>query len=746
MSAKPSSILVCFSACLLLGACGNGTSGGDTQSNSGEASKPVAAADQPAARPAGDLDEARLMAADSEPGNWFTTGRDFGEQHYSPLDQITDANVDKLGFAWSYDTNTKRGLEATPIVIDGVMYTSGAFGKAYAIDAKTGEEIWYFDAMNDGQSSRGTCCGEVSRGVAVWKGTVYVAVTDGRLFALDAKTGKVIWQVDTFVDHKRAYSITGAPRIAGHVVVIGNGGGEYDARGYVSAYDLETGKFAWRFYTVPGDPAKGYENPAMEMAAKTWDPNSRWDVGLGGTPWDSMVYDPTLNLLYVGTGNAALYNRSERSPSGGDNLFLTSILALNPDTGQLVWYYQEVPGDMWDSTATQPIVLADLEIDGQKRKVLMQAPKNGFFWVLDRETGKLISAKNFVPQNWMKSIDPETGKVTVDRAKVDYSNGVKLIFPSSIGAHSWHPMAFDHQTGLVYFSGMRGGMYMFDPTKGHVYHPGLRNADVVTILSGTTDFSRMKLPPDVKKTLESGELLKGAPDPKMSGFVMAWDPVKQEKAWEYPVDGPFDRGGVLATAGNLVVASSITGNLRFFDAKTGKLLREIQTGSSIVAAPMSYTVDGVQYISVMAALGGGLYTQLPPPNSADYKYGNAGRILTFKLGGGPTPIPPELPPVAPIPKPPKQFGTPAQIAHGAELFSDYCNACHLNAPRGYPPDLRRLDPSTHQDFENIVLGGQRVPLGMPKWDDLMSKDDTKDLHAYIISLSWQAYNAEHAKK
>jgi len=702
---------------------------------------PVAASDA-VEKGAGQVDRARLLNADTEPGNWFTTGRDFGEQHYSPLDSISRNNVGKLGQAWEYETFTQRGLEATPIVVDGVMYTSGPFGKAYAIDARTGEEIWYFDAHIDGQVMRGTCCDAVSRGVAVWKGKVYVGATDGRLFALDAATGKQLWVADTITDHKRGYSITGAPRIAGNVVVIGNGGAEYDARGYISAYDLDTGKLVWRFFTVPGDPALGFEHPELEMAAKTWDPHSRWNLGLGGTVWDSIVYDPELDLLYVGTGNAALYNRSERSPSGGDNLFLSSILALRPETGRMVWYYQEVPGDMWDFTATQPMVMADLKIGGKLRKVLMQAPKDGFFYVLDRETGELISAKNFMPQNWAKSLDPETGHATVDREKVDYSDGVKLIFPSAIGAHSWHPMAFSRDTGLVYIPAMHGGNYMYDPTRGHTYRPGLSNSGMKSLLSGTTDFSHLSLPADLKKTLMSGELLKGAPDPEMYGMLIAWDPVRQKQVWGYRTSGPMDRAGVLATGGGLVVSGSITGKLRFFDDRTGKLLREIETGSSIVAAPMTYTVDGEQYISVMAALGGGIFTQSPPPDSATYKYGNMGRILTFKLGGGPVSVPDPLPPVGPVPKPPRQTASAEVIAHGDDLFHSYCAACHLNSPRGYPPDLTRLSKATHEDFMNIVHDGARRLRGMPQWDDLLSREDVKAIHAYLISISQAAYDAQ----
>ncbi|HEU4618538.1 MAG TPA: PQQ-binding-like beta-propeller repeat protein, partial [Gammaproteobacteria bacterium] len=369
--------LLAVSAGALLAACGGpGESGNEAAASARTASS--------AARAFGRIDRERLLAADREPGSWMTEGRDVGKTHFSPLAGIDRETVGRLGFAWQYDTHTTRGLEATPVVVDGVMYAAGTTGRVYALDAATGKELWAFDPHSDGQVNRYACCDEVNRGLAVYDGLVYVGAFDGRLFALDAQTGAVVWQIDTFIYKDRAYSSSGAPEIAGDVVVIGNAGADYDARGYISAYDRKTGALKWRFFTVPGDPAKGFEHPELEMAAKTWDPHSRWDVGGGGTVWNSMVYDPELNLLYVGTGNAALFNWHERSPSGGDNLFLCSILAIDPDTGRLVWYYQEVPRESWDYTATQPMILADLDIKGTRHKVIMQAPKNGFFYVLDR--------------------------------------------------------------------------------------------------------------------------------------------------------------------------------------------------------------------------------------------------------------------------------------------------------------------------------------------------------------------------
>jgi quinohemoprotein ethanol dehydrogenase len=696
------------------------------------------------ARPAtyGKLDTNRLVAASSEPGNWYTNGRDFGESYFSPLDQINGETVGRLGFAWEYRLGTKRGLEATPIVIDGVMYTSGPYGITYALNARNGEMLWTFDPSVDGQTNRKVCCDAVNRGVAVWDGKVYVAALDGRLFALDAETGDIVWQVETIADDGRGTTSTGAPAIAGNVVVIGNSGADLDARGYISAYDVESGEFAWRFYTVPGDPKLGFEHPELEMAAKTWDPNSRWDIGLGGTVWDALVYDPELNLLYAGTGNGAPYHRADRSPDGGDNLFLTSILAINPDSGRLVWHFQTTPGDSWDYTATQPIILADLEIDGRIRKVLMQAPKNGFFYVLDRETGQFLSARNYAPQNWASYIDPTSGAATVDREAADYADEMKLVTPSVIGAHAWHPMAYSKKSGLVYIPTIDAANYFFDPTLGHDYRPGLRNEGIVMLFAGEPMFPGSEIPAEFREQIEDLGTLDVMPDMNPRGRLRAWNPVAQELVWELETAGPFDRSGVLATAGGLVIQGTVPGYLRVMNDETGKILREIKISSSVVAGPMSYEIDGEQYIAVMAGIGGGVYTFAPPPESAAYQYGNAGRIIAFKLDGGPMPMLDPLPPIEPLPEPPALTASADVVARGEQLYMGTCIFCHLSVGRGYPQDLRRLTPEKHAVFNDIVLNGTLRPLGMPQWDDVLSKDDVDAIHAFIISRAWDGFNAE----
>jgi quinohemoprotein ethanol dehydrogenase len=650
---------------------------------------------QAKARAYGQIDQKRLLDADKHPGDWLTTGRDFGKGHYSPLTQINKENVSRLGFAWDYHTHTDRGLEATPVVVDGVMYTSGSGGKAYALDARTGKEIWAFDPRADFKVNRASCCDEVNRGVAVWKGKVYVASFDGRLFALDARTGDVLWQADTIVDHAKGYTSTGAPEVAGKVVVIGNAGGEYDARGYVSAYDLDSGKLAWRFFTVPGDPAKPQENPELDDAVKTWDPKSNWPMGGGGTVWGDMAYDPSLNLVYFGTGNGTYFDQSRRSPAGGDNLFIVSILALHADTGRLAWYYQEAPGDAWDYDATESVILADLKIGGADRKVLMQAAKTGFFYILDRKTGQVISAEKFVPVTWADRVDLKTGRPVFSPGIHDYKNnfnGKVFLHPASMGGHNWNPMSWDPKTGLVFI-------------------PEIEN-DNAGLFSGKT-------------------------------YLRAWDPVQGKTVWEEPFGYWWDHAGVLSTAGGIVFQGSAPGHFVAFDVATGEKLKDIDVGSTIIAAPMSYMIDDVQYVAVMAAWGGGGWSFVHPEDAA-YQRGNEGRIIVFKLDGGPTPIPPLLPPIPPIPQPPPLTASANVVKQGGALFGAHCAVCHVNQPRSEAPDLRRMAPETHDAFQQIVLGGILKNAGMPPWDGVLSSDDADAIHAYLISISWDAYNKQQA--
>lgn len=687
------------------------------------------------------IDTARIKGADNEPGNWFTTGRTFGETHYSPLTGINKETVSTLGFAWEYATGTYRGLESTPVVVDGKMYTSGTWGRVYALDAKTGEELWYFEPPLDGQVAVDACCDIVNRGIALYGDHVFVGALDGQLHALDKETGEIVWSQDTIVDHDRRYTVTGAPRVAGQVVVIGNAGAEFDARGYVSAYDLETGEFRWRFYIVPGDPKNPPEHPEMVEALKTWDPNSRWDVGGGGTAWDSMVYDPDLNLIYVGTGNSAPYPIEVRSPSGGDNLYLSSILAINPDTGRLKWHYQTTPGDSWDFTATQNMILADLDIDGRTRKVIMQAPKNGFFYVIDRETGELLSANNYVPTTWATHVDMETGRPQVTENSV-YFKEPKVQSPTDAGGHNWKPMAYNRDTGLVYIPvtelewlRVNGQPEGYEYIKGDINMGSWNMPTDDAVIEAFAASSPYYDAEDLKEIIRKAD---PAPDRE---YLRAWDPVKGEAVWEVLNDdqNTWDGGGILTMAG-LVFQGNSSGNLKVFDASTGELIKRIEVGTSIMAAPMTYTVDGEQYVALMAGYGGAVGWAFPD-TSAAYKRGNDGRIIAFKLRGGDVPIPPLLP-IEPFPEPPVLEASAEQVAHGQQLYGGSCGYCHANTARNMVPDLRRLTLEKHEAFEEIVLGGLFQQNGMPNFRGKYSSEDVRDIHAFIISLSKAAYDGQ----
>lgn len=656
------------------------------------------------------VDHQRIVNADQEPGNWLTHGRDYAEQRFSPLTQISEKNADQLGLSWHFDTQHHRGLEATPIVVDGIMYVSGLWSAVYALDAKTGHQLWRFDPqVPRASTARKACCDAVNRGVAVWHDKVYVGTLDGRLIALDKQNGELVWSTDT-VDMSQPYTITGAPRIVKGKVLIGNGGAEYGVRGYISAYDAQTGELSWRFYTVPGNPADGHENEVMAMAAKTWT-GEWWKIGGGGTVWDSMAYDSELDLLYIGVGNGSPWNRRLRSPGGGDNLFLSSIVAVRPDTGEYVWHYQVVPSETWDYTATQHIILADLEINGQLRKVLMQAPKSGFFMVIDRVTGKLISAEPFVDVNWASHYDLTTGR-PVENPGMDYENGTALVKPSSGGAHNWQPMAFNPNTGLVYIPTMDAPMG-FTAQDSLDIEPGLRNRGV----------KAGEAPP-------GDALFHNILRDKISaGYLLAWDPVQQKEAWRVPQNIAWN-GGVLTTAGNLVIQGTGRREFAIYRADTGEKLWSFSTQNGIVAPPITYTVDGEQYISVLAGWGGGygLMSGFKPPAGAQFS-----RILTFKLNG--TDQLPSLPePAQADPIPEKITTDKERLQRGSELYHSYCSFCHgvLVVSGDGIIDLRRLPTPFHNNFDLIVRQGAMATLGMPSFGDVLNEQDVEDIHAYVI--------------
>ncbi len=673
--------------------------------------------------PPANVDVARIIKADAEPGNWLSHGRTYSEQRFSPLDKINTQTVSQLGLAWSLDLDTHRGQEATPLIVDGVMYSTSAWSKVQAIDAATGKLLWQFDPKVPGEFGIKACCDTVNRGVAAYKGRLYLGALDGRLIAIDAATGQEVWSVVT-VDQSQPYTITGAPRIVKDKVIIGNGGAEMGVRGYVSAYDPADGKMLWRFYTVPGDPSQPFEGPHLEKAAKTWN-GEWWKLGGGGTVWDSMAYDPELDLLYIGVGNGSPWNQQYRSPDGGDNLYLSSIVALRPDTGDYVWHYQTTPGETWDFTATQHIILADIEIDGLSRKVLMQAPKNGFFYVIDRTNGQLLSAKPFVPVNWATGIDIETGRpVEVKEARYADPRVPFISLPGPYGAHNWHPMSYSPQTGLVYIPAQEVAfVYLRDSN----YKPGSIGFNI------GIDKVAVRMPDDPQ--------MKAAALDTVRGSLKAWDPVRQEAKWTVEHPGAWN-GGILSTAGNLVFQGNVGGDFVAYNAADGSKLWSFPAQTGIVAAPATYSIGDEQYVVVVAGWGG---TYAISGGDASRKGGpaiNRSRVLAFKLGGTAR-LPEPVPAAAPV-QPLEASKDKQLIEHGIAIYHVHCSVCHGDSAvaGGVLPDLR-WSPMNRDAaaWKEVVINGARTDRGMVSFAPVLSEADAEAARQYVIWKANQDYAA-----
>ncbi|MCL6252056.1 PQQ-dependent dehydrogenase, methanol/ethanol family [Altererythrobacter sp. KTW20L] len=653
-----------------------------------------------------------------EPGQWVSTGRTWDEQRFSPLDQINAGNVGNLGLAWYADLNTDRGQEATPLVLGRVLYNTEPWNIVTAYDAATGRQLWRYDPQVPLRFGREACCDIVTRGLAAWDGKIMVATLDGRLIALDAANGEPLWSVQT-TDQTQGYTITGAPRVYDGRVLIGNAGAENGVRGYVSAYDAESGEMLWRWYTVPGNPELGFENEAMERAAQTWTGNW-WHKGGGGTVWDSLAFDPALGLVYVGTGNGSPWAYRYRSPGGGDNLYLASIVALDIATGEYRWHYQTTPGETWDYTATQNMILADLTIGGRMRQVIMQAPKNGFFYVLDRATGELVSAEAIAPISWASGVDMATGR-PIENPEARFGTIPVMVSPGAGGAHNWNPMAFSPQTGLVYIPVTETYMAY---AEAETYDPASRSLG--TAFAGHDDIRR--------------EIAAYA-DAHSKGWLAAWDPVTQTERWRVPYDKKGS-GGVLATGGNLVFQGTIGTTFAAYRADTGEKVWEMPVHNVPIAAPITYMVDGVQYVAVNAGWGGGL-AHVERGAYAALFLGQP-RLLVFRLGGRAElpPMPAEsfaLPELAP---PPPLTATPEQVALGEQLYGANCSLCHGNAARGGIKDLRHMSPATHAAFADIVLGGTRAANGMASFADLLSPEQSEAVHHYLIARANQDWTGE----
>ncbi|WP_347614324.1 PQQ-dependent dehydrogenase, methanol/ethanol family, partial [Comamonas thiooxydans] len=653
------------------------------------------------------VDGAFIRANAAKTTDWPTIGVDYAETRYSRLDQINAANVKDLGLAWSYNLESTRGVEATPVVVDGIMYVSASWSVVHAIDTRTGNRIWTYDPQVDRSTGFKGCCDVVNRGVALWKGKVFVGAWDGRLIALDAATGKEVWQKNTFEGQKGSLTITGAPRVFKGKVIIGNGGAEYGVRGYITAYDAETGEQKWRWFSVPGDPSKPFEDESMKRAARTWDPSGKWwEAGGGGTMWDSMTFDAELNTMYVGTGNGSPWSHKVRSPKGGDNLYLASIVALDPDTGKYKWHYQETPGDNWDYTSTQPMILADIKIAGKPRKVILHAPKNGFFFVLDRTNGKFISAKNFVPVNWASGYD-KNGKPMSIAAARDGSKPHDAV-PGPYGAHNWHPMSFNPQTGLVYLPAQNVPVNLMDDKKWEFNQAGPGKPQSGTGWNTAKFFNAEP------------------PKSKPFGRLLAWDPVAQKAAWSVEHVSPWN-GGTLTTAGNVVFQGTADGRLVAYHAASGEKLWETPTGTGVVAAPSTYMVDGKQYVSVAVGWGGvyGLAAR------ATERQG-PGTVYTFVVGGKARM--PEF--VA------QRTGQllqgvkydPAKVEAGTMLYVANCVFCH-GVPGvdrgGNIPNLGYMDASYIENLPSFVFKGPAMARGMPDFTGKLSGDDVESIKAFI---------------
>ncbi|HMM76950.1 MAG TPA: PQQ-dependent dehydrogenase, methanol/ethanol family [Gammaproteobacteria bacterium] len=663
-----------------------------------------------AAANAATIVDGAAIADEAQTANWLSYGRTYSEQRYSPLAQIDAGNVAKLGLDWALPLPSDRTLNASPIVVDGVLYFSGSYSVVRAVDAASGKLLWTYDPkVLEHAGDRQRIFWDSNRGVAYWKGKVFVATGDGRLNAIDAATGRELWSAQT-TDPKLPLYINGAPRAFRDKIIIGNGGTEVGAaRGYVTAYDTETGKQAWRFYVVPGNPADGFENKAMEMAAKTWT-GEWWKHGGGGNTWNGFTYDPEFNRIYIGTGNGSPWNRKLRSPEGGDNLFLCSIVALDADTGEYAWHYQTTPGETWDYNSNMDMVLADLSIDGKPVKALMHAPKNGFFYVIDRATGKLVSAEKIGKVNWATHVDLATGR-PVEREGARYEDGEELIWPGPIGVHNWHAMSYNPGTGLVYIP--------VHELPGRFTDKGFEAA--------TWQSPNFYIDTGVEFLREDVPVMKGA------AALMAWDPLAKKQVWRHELPGGWN-AGTLTTAGNLVFQGRADGGFVAYDAKTGAVLWRVDAGLGISAPPVTYTVNGEQHIALLVgwggagpAIGGSLGRQHGWAYRAQTRH-----LLSFSLSGK-AEMPAQPPPVFPAPIGRADFDVDALLAEqGNTLWAKHCVLCHGAGAisGGYAPDLRASSIPLYEDAFADVLGGSRRLAGMPRFTELTAAD-RKALQHYI---------------
>jgi quinohemoprotein ethanol dehydrogenase len=642
-------------------------------------------------KPVTDADIART----SNTSDWLAYGRTHDEQRFSPLTDINTSNVGQLGAAWHLDLPNDSGLVSTPLVANGVLYFTGSMNVVRAVDARSGKLLWTHDPQVAAEIAGRKKTGWMhNRGLSLYGNKLFSATWDGRLQALDLQTGKLIWSTRTF-DMGEPLYITGAPKAFKNKVLIGNGGTENGpSRGYVTAYDADTGKQVWRFYIVPGNPADGFENDAMAMAAKTWTGNW-WERGGGGNAWHAFTYDEELDALYIGTGNGSPWNQKLRSPDGGDNLFLCSIVALDPDTGEYRWHYQTTPGETWDYNSNMDIVLADLTIRGKPVKTILHAPKNGFFYVLDRRLGKLISAEPFADVTWASHVDMKTGR-PVERAGARYEDGMENITPGPFGAHNFQAMSFNPMTGLVYIPTIHMSVDFSDKAYDKTWQS-------VPFEGGT-----------------AVDYVESTPPRSYPGSLQAWDPIAQRQVWSVELHSG-QAAGTLTTAGDLVFQGRTDGLLKAYHARTGKEIWSFDAGLGISAPPITYKLGDTQYISILVGYGGGYTSRLTPgPENQGWSYGvHTRRLLTFALNGKDV-VPKQPAPffVSPILEP--GFDVDPTLAKAGEkaYITLFCYACHGvgGIAGGMAPDLRASAiplSEMEKSFTSVVRDGERVARGMP---------------------------------
>jgi len=687
------------------------------------AEEPAATADAGAAAtvadtaPAANVTSERLSNAASEPSQWMTVGGTYEERHYSPLNEVNRDTVSRLGLSWFADYDTNLSQQGTPLYIDGVIYVSTAWSKVYAYDARTGAQLWQYDPQTPKEIAIKVCCGIVNRGIAAYEGKIYLGTLDGYLVAINAKTGQEEWRKLT-VDADKQYTVTSAPRVIKGQVVIGNSGSEFGVRGYLGAYNATTGEDIWRVYTVPGNPELGFENPQMEMAAKTWSGNW-WELGGGGTVWDAIVYDEINNLVVFGTGNGTPWDQRVRDPNGGDNLFVASLLAVDADSGEYAWHYQTTPGDTWDYDPMSPIMLLDLPFNGEQTRVVVQPNKNGMMYVLEAATGKLLKADAFTEVNWNTGVDMVTGR-PIEVPEARYSRDeIYNLAPGVQGGHGWHANAFNPETGLVYIATQRA-YFVMRTAENFVPNPQGTNLGIDMGAS----FVYMRDNPDAPR--------------EFVGYVTAWDPVAGKAVWKSEEhDGPT--GGVLSTGGGLVFSGggNNTNEFRAYDTVSGQKLWSFDTQTGMVAAPITFELDGKQYVAASVGIN----------SAGNYYAPNYSRLLVFAIDGAAV-LPTPVSFTAPQLNPPPLTASAEEVAAGQQHYNANCAICHGNggAARGanFPNLLVSPMLNAQEAFDSIVLQGVRQERGMVSFADRLQPADTSAIRAYLISRAQEQLAALQA--